>query len=76
MMQNCRYFLMNIWFDQFFQIFVKLFAKNMNSWSVKHEILCAEQSDRAEKKVENKIFNSAAHHGANICQIFVYKLCH
>ena len=44
---------MNIWFDQFFQIFVKLFAKNMNSWSVKHEILCAEQSDRAEKKVKN-----------------------
>ena len=44
---------MNIWFDQFCQIFVKLFAKNMKSWSVKHEILCAEQSDRAEKKVES-----------------------
>ena len=28
------------------------------------------------KKVENKIFNSAALHGANICQIFVYRLCH
>ena len=28
-MQNCQYFLMNIWFDQFCQIFVKLFEKKM-----------------------------------------------
>ena len=27
-----------------------ILAKNMKGWSVKHEILCAEQSDRAEKK--------------------------
>ena len=41
---------MNIWFDQFCQIFGKLFAKNMKGWSGKHEILCEEQSDHAEKK--------------------------
>ena len=67
---------MNIWCEHLCQIFVKLFAKNMKSWSVKHEILCVEQSYRAEKKVENNIFNSAALHGANICQIFVYVLHH
>ena len=70
MVQNCQYFLMNIWFDQFCPIFVKLFAKNMKGWSGKHEILCVEQSDRAEKKVENNIFHSAAHHGADTFQIF------
>ena len=48
----------------------------MMSWSGKHEILCAEQSDRAEKKGENKNFNIAAQHGANICQISVYRLIH
>ena len=57
---------MNIWFDQLCQIFVKLLAKNMMSWSGKHEILCVEQSDQAEKKVENEIFNIAALYGANI----------
>ena len=41
---------MNIWFDQFCPIVVKLFAKNMKGWSGKHEILCVEQSDHAEKK--------------------------
>ena len=47
---HCDPKMANIWFDQFCQILVKLFAKNMNSWSVKHEILYAKQSDRAEKK--------------------------
>ena len=41
---------MNIWFDKFCQIFMKLFAKNMKGWSGKHEILWLEQSDHAERK--------------------------
>ena len=65
---------MNIWFDQFCQIFVKLFAKNMKGWSGKHEILYVEQSDHAEKKVENEIFNIALLYGANIYQILSDKL--
>ena len=49
----------------------------MKGWSGKHEILCVEQSDHAEKKVENEIFNTAALqglHSANICQVFFYLL--
>ena len=41
---------MNIWFDKFCQIFLKLFAKNMKGWSGKPEILWLEQSDHAEEK--------------------------
>ena len=46
-----------------------ILAKNMKEGSVKHETLCVEQSNHAEKKVENNNFHSAALHGANICQI-------
>ena len=39
----------------------------MKGW---FEILCTEQLDRAEKKVENKKFDVPALLGANISQIF------
>ena len=36
------------------QIFVDIFAKNMNGWSDKSKILCIEQSGRAEKNTRKQ----------------------
>ena len=69
-MQIHQNFVPNIFVHQISQIFVDLFAKNMNGWSGNSEIWCVEQWGRAEKKLENKNFTWAAVLGANISQIF------
>ena len=50
MMPNSKKFMIDFGFYHIFQIFVKLFAKNMKGGSEKSEILCVGQLARAEKK--------------------------
>ena len=42
------------------QIFVDIFAKNMNGWSGKSKILCVEQSGRAEKNTRKQRFSPSS----------------
>ena len=63
-------FVPNIYFYQISQIFLDLFAENMNGWSDNSEIWYVEQWGCAEKKLENNNFIRAAILGANISQIF------
>ena len=71
MMQNWPNFRMDIWFQIICQIFVKLFAINVNGGSDQYEIWCVEQLSCAEKKAQISFFVRPAVHGANIFQIFV-----
>ena len=53
LVDNHQSFLPNSFLYRTSQIFLDIFAKNMNGWSDKSKILCIEQSDHAEK---TKIF--------------------
>ena len=55
-MQIHQNFVPNIFVHQISQIFVDLFAKNMNGWSGNSEIWCVEQWGRAEKKTRKQKF--------------------
>ena len=51
MMPNSNMSMIDFGFYHIFQIFVKLFAKNMKGGSEKSEVLCVGQLARAEQKI-------------------------
>ena len=55
-MQIRKIFVPNIFFYKIIQIYLDLFAKNMNGWSGNSEIWCAEQLGRAEEKTRKHKF--------------------
>ena len=56
LVDNHQSFLPNSFLYRTSQIFVDIFAKNMNGWSDKSKILCIEQSGRAEKNTRKQKF--------------------